>query len=96
LRTNAGTWRCLLIGVAMDLELEDRFHFIGASRARLETEGSISGFKRTGVAAQFGKDGEETLLDPSFRHALIDGMHDWAETERALESVIDFHRLPEL
>jgi hypothetical protein len=36
------------------------------------------------------------LFDPSFRHALIDGMHDWAETERALESVIDFHRLPEL
>jgi hypothetical protein len=80
----------------MDLELEDRFHFIGASGTGLETEGSIGGFKSAGVTAQFGKDGEEALFDPSFCHALIDGMHDWAETERALESVIDFHRLPEL
>jgi hypothetical protein len=80
----------------MNLDLEDRFHFIGAAWTRIEAEGPIRGFEGAGVAAQFGKDSEETLFDPSFRHALINGMHDWAETERALESVIDFHRLPEL
>ena len=80
----------------MNLDFEDGLHFIRAAGTGLEAEGSVGGFEGAGIASKFGEDGEEALLDPAFRHAPVDGMHDWAKTERALESVIDFHRLPDL
>src|SRR5688572_11523882 len=82
----------LAIGLTVDLDFENGFHFSGLAGAGLEAQGSIRGFERAGVASQLGKDGEQPLLDPPFGQALIDGMQDRPETERALESVVNFHR----